>query len=180
MKFFDILGSRFRNYTNSPQKIEELKGGVRVYLEIENTVDKIESDAISIMEDNNYGEWIVNEARKSRLEYQFMKGNVSDEDFLAALQVIEKNRDSILETFINNSSDDLIVFAKDKLFRIKRENSGKYGINEMNFDDWANMQLSAEKSRSIRYSIEGSSKYADAEKVADYMWRYQRDQHLRK
>ncbi len=173
MKFFDILGSKFRKYTNSPQKIEELRNGVKVYLEIESIVAKIESDAVAIMEENNYNEWIINKARKSRLEYQFTNGNISDEDFLVSLRVIQLNSDSILESFINNSSDELIVFAKNKLFKIKKENHGKYGIDEMNFDNWANIQLSVEKSQAIRFSIEGSSKYADAEKVADYIWQYQ-------
>ncbi len=180
-KIANILGGVFRVKTGMPQKIEITKQNITVYKTIEQTKEKIENDAIDILEASNNQDWLLNKAQQDRVHHQFIRGQLSEEELIEIVNVLKNKRNMILGSYIDSpQADDIIISSKNKLYRIKKENIKKIGIAEMDFSTWENIKASAELARSILVQIETSADYEHSMQIADAIYRYQRDKHLRR
>lgn len=179
-RFRDLLGGVIREKTGMQQKVETYNNILSVYDSVISGVNGIEKEAITALKDEAVGTYELVEIKQERLKMQYISGEITDTDYVTAKNLLQEQLDNLVADYVDSMQNHAIRVQRDKLVRTKTNYSHLAGFDIMNFDSFENMKLSSETAQSVKNSLQNGADYESAKKVAESIWRYRRDNHMKR
>lgn len=179
-RFRDLLGGVIREKTGMQQKVESYNNILSVYTSVISGVNDIEKEAITALKDEAVGTYELVEIKQERLKMQYISGEITDTDYVIAKNLLQEQLDNLVADYVDSMQNHSIRVQRDKLVRTKTNYSHLAGFDMMNFDSFENMKLSSETAQSVKNSLQNGADYESAKKVAESIWRYRRDNHMKR
>ncbi len=180
MRFRDMVGQSFRDATGMPPKVSVYNSRLKVYDGISDDVSEVENLTIQYFRETSNIDCNMVNAKRIKFDSDLQRGLISINDYVEALNLLDQEREIVINDFVSSSSDYFIAAYRNKLYSVKKRYSRDPYISPMEFDTWFHMKEARELAKLAALQIRSSDEYVDAKKIAEISERYKRDRHLRR